>query len=90
MNSWGSVFLLSFLISITAAATQPLAASLSLNEVLSSLEQHYPLVRASLQDLEKSRADLLSAQGGFDPVLRSSYQNTPSGEYVNSALDASV
>jgi cobalt-zinc-cadmium efflux system outer membrane protein len=63
---------------------------LTLTQVLNSVDAHFPLVIGAMQDREKAKGDLLAARGGFDPVLRSSYQTTPSGEYVNRAFDFSV
>ncbi len=65
-------------------------SSVTLSEVLSSVDQHYPLIRAAVQDREKAEADLLSARGGFDPTLRSGYQAQPSGEYENRHFDVAI
>ncbi len=64
--------------------------SLTLSQVLTSVDTHYPLIIGALQDREKARGDLLSAQGAFDPVLKSAYQATPSGEYENRYFDTVI
>lgn len=64
-----------------------LAASLSLDTVLNSVDSHYPWVIGAVQDLEKAKGDLTSAQGGFDPVLKTMYQTIASGEYENHYFD---
>lgn len=63
-------------------------APLSLEQIMSSIDSHYPLVMAALQDVEKSKGELKAAKGGFDTLLKSTYQVTPSGEYTNRYFDA--
>jgi outer membrane protein TolC len=55
---------------------------LSLTEVLDSANQYYPLIVSSEAELRKAQADYLASQGGFDPVLKSSYANQ-FGDYYN-------
>lgn len=74
-----------------APATQtPGKANLTLEAVLVSLESHYPVIAAALQDQSKAQADNLAAEGGFDPLVKSTVQRTPQGEYENQVFDASV
>jgi cobalt-zinc-cadmium efflux system outer membrane protein len=68
----------------------PAQAALELPRVLHSVDAHYPLVRAATEDLLRAEGDLLSAKGGFDPVVRSGFQATPSGEYENRVFDSSI
>lgn len=62
-------------------------APLSIDQIMSSIDSHYPLVVAALQDVEKSKGELKAAKGGFDTLLKSTYQVTPSGEYTNRYFD---
>ena len=66
------------------------AAPLGLTTIIESVNSHFPLIKSAVQDQRKSEADALSAQGGFDPVLKSGFQRTPSGEYENQSLDAVI
>ena len=63
---------------------------LLLTTLFESVDRHFPLIKSAAQDQRKSEADSLSAQGGFDPVLKSGFQRTPSGEYENQSLDAVI
>ncbi|MCX6107951.1 MAG: TolC family protein [Proteobacteria bacterium] len=63
---------------------------LQLTTLIESVDRHFPLIKSAAQDQRKSEADSLSAQGGFDPVLKSGFQRTPSGEYENQSLDAVI
>lgn len=58
-----------------------------LADLLASVDTHYPLIFGAFQDQKKAEGDVLSAHGAFDPLLKASYQATPSGEYENRALD---
>ena len=78
-------FALSVLLSSSAWAN-PLA----LDAVYQSLEQSYPLILGSQQDIEKSLGDNLSAKGGFDPILKSYTQNIASGYYKSTYYDISL
>lgn len=66
------------------------SSELTLSEVLTSVERHYPLVVSSYQEQVKAQGELLSAQGGFDPVLKSTYRATPSGEFENRYFDTLI
>lgn len=66
------------------------ASPITLEDILKSVEDHYPLVIASMQDIQKSESDLIAAKGGFDPVVKSSAQRTPQGEYSNQSFDVTV
>lgn len=76
---------LSFLLAPSA-----LAGVLTLEAVLGSVDQYYPLISAAKQDIEKARGDYLSAQGGFDPTLKSVLQDTSAGYYNNTYWDIAL
>ena len=65
-------------------------STITLQYVLDTVDRHYPLIKAAIQDLEKAKSDVLSARGGFDPVLKSGIQVTPSGEYENRSFDTVI
>ncbi len=60
---------------------------LSLPEVLTSVDLHYPLIQYAEAELRKASADLMASQGGFDPLLKATYSNTFVGYYSNSYTD---
>ncbi len=72
------------------APSEVYASKLNLNDVLNSVDQHYPLMIAARRDIEKTQGDLLSAQGGFDPVLKANSINTPVGYYNYNYLDTTL
>lgn len=75
---------------VAAAGDAKNKSRLSLDAVLQSLDSHYPVIAAALQDQSKAQGDNLAAEGGFDPLIKSTVQRTPQGEYENQVFDASV
>lgn len=67
-----------------------LAAALGWNDVLQSVETHYPLIKAAQQDIFKAKSDYLAAQGAFDPALNSAYISSPTGGYIYRYYDTSL
>lgn len=67
------------------AAALPLAAQgpLTLEEILRSVERHYPPLLAALQDRIVAAADVLAATGRFDLSLKSGYEGDYLGKYRN-------
>ncbi len=59
-----------------AAAEAP-RAPLSLEEVLVAVERHSPALEAARWEAEGAEAELLTAQGGFDPQLRARAVSLP-------------
>lgn len=70
----------------------PLAAQppLTLEEVLRSVEQHYPPLLAALQDRTLAAADVLAASSRFDLSVKSSYDAVHGGYYQTDVLKAGV
>jgi cobalt-zinc-cadmium efflux system outer membrane protein len=75
---------------VTPPMKTPASATLTLEQVLGSVDIHYPLVIASIQDRDRAQGDLLAAQGGFDPVLKSALKTTPSGKYSNQYAETTL
>lgn len=71
---------------LAIAAALP-AQPLTLDEVLASVEKHYPPLRAALQDLPIAEADYLAAQGRFDLVLKSLIDSNSFGYYESRRWD---
>ena len=67
----------------SVAAAQPIA----LSTVLRSVETHYPLIAAAERDRDVADADLLSAEGAFDPQWRTRAAGSPLGYYQPLTLD---
>ncbi len=67
------------------ALASPLTAQppLTLEEVLRSVERHYPPLLAALQDRAVAAADVLAATGRFDLSLKSGYEGDYFGKYRN-------
>lgn len=65
-------------------------APLSLEEVLGAVERHYPVLEAARQDAAAAGAELLAAQGGFDPRVRARAVSTPLGGYPYTRLEGAV
>jgi hypothetical protein len=66
------------------------SAQLTLDEVLKSVDQHFPLMINARLEIQKAEADYLAAQGGFDPTLKASANNTVEGYYKNYYTDVGV
>jgi outer membrane protein TolC len=66
-------------------------APLTLAEVAQSLKSRYPPWLAAVREAEAAEADLLSAQGAFDPTLRARGAYVPGfANYPQTRLDASL
>jgi len=74
------------------AAALPLAAQppLSLEEVLRSVEQHYPPLLAAIQDRTLAAADVLAASSRFDLSMKSSYEGVHGGYYQTDVYRAGI
>ncbi len=75
---------------LTTAADSPGAAGLSLADVLRSAEAAYPPLRAAELERELARADVLSAEGGFDLSWRTRVSVAPLGYYQYQRVDTVV
>jgi outer membrane protein TolC len=56
---------------------------LTVEEVVRSAAERYPLVLAALRDEDAAEGELLSARGGFDPAWRTGAAAAPFGGYRN-------
>lgn len=77
---------LAFLATLAWAAGAS-AQPLELAAVLRSVEAHFPLVTAAERDRDVADADLLSAEGAFDPQWRTRASAGPLGYYQPLVLD---
>jgi outer membrane protein TolC len=66
------------------------AEGLTLAEVLRSAEAAYPPLRAAELERDLARADLLSAEGGFDVSWRTRASAAPLGYYQYQRIDTAV
>jgi outer membrane protein TolC len=78
-----SLYLISFFCLPSLVNAQPLPVQ----RVISSINQHFPLILAAEADIAKSKANLQSAQGSFDPVIRSKLTTSTVGIYKNFLTD---
>ncbi|HYO70707.1 MAG TPA: TolC family protein [Archangium sp.] len=65
-------------------------APLTLEEVLDSVRQQHPGMEAARQGVASAEAELLSAQGGFDTILKAKGMYVPFSYYPNERLEAVV
>ncbi len=77
------------------ATAQPTASEtrrdgLSLDAVLRSVEDHFPLIAAADRDRDAADAELLAAEGAFDPQWRTRAAGGPVGYYNPLTLDSQV
>lgn len=72
------------------AANTDVAAPLSLHDVLSSTARAYPLLAAAEQRRMVAAADLLSAEGGFDPAWRTRANSIESSSYPYQTVDSVI
>ncbi len=81
-----------FLISLfaLACAQSASAANVSENAVLASVRTHFPLILAAKENIQKAKADYLSSQGAFDPLVRSNFLISPNGTYQYANFGADV
>jgi len=77
-----------------AALPEPAARQagtwLALDQVLRSVDNHYPPLLAALQDKILASADLLAAESRFDAAMRGAYDGFYFGGYPNDTYRASV
>jgi len=59
------------------------ANTLTLQEVETSVDKHFPRIQAAKLEIQKAQAEYLSAKGGFDPTFRSRVLASPLGPYQN-------
>ena len=71
----------------TDAPNNDLSAATRMQEVLNSVQRHYPLIKAARAEISAKDAMLQSAQGAFDPVLEGTYKNRMSGFYDGNSLE---
>ena len=60
---------------------------LQIEDVLESVEVHFPLILAALEEIEIAEGQVLEARGGFDTSLRANGKVEPEGFYQNERLD---
>jgi outer membrane protein TolC len=63
---------------------------LRLDEVLRSVDRAFPLIAAASHDQDEAEGALLSAEGGFDPVVKASGTYEPIGGYPKQYFSAGV
>ena len=70
----------------SVAGAQPI----ELSTVLRSVESHFPLIAAAERDRDVADAELLSAEGAFDPQWRTRASAGPLGYYQPLTLDTMI
>lgn len=88
--TWG---LLAVLLGLTGAPPLARAAvppPLTLEEVLGSVREQHPQMEVARQGVATAEAELLSAQGGFDTVVKAKGLYVPFSYYPHERLDAVI
>lgn len=57
--------------------------SLQLEDVLKSVNKHYPQIRIALLNINRAQGDYINALGQFDPSLTATTRSQPIGGYIN-------
>ncbi|WNG18973.1 TolC family protein [Cystobacter fuscus] len=87
----GSVLALLLTMNLTAPSTRAASLTpLTLQEVLDSAREHHPGVAAARQGLATADAELLSAEGGFDTLVKAKGTYVPFSYYPHERLDAAI
>lgn len=59
-----------------------------LQQILDSVQEHYPLIKAAQAEINGKDALVQAAQGAFDPVLDGSFKNRLSGFYDGNNMES--
>ncbi|CAM2765507.1 TolC family protein [Legionella worsleiensis] len=62
--------------------------ALRLEDVLQSIDLHYPQVKIAHLEVVKASGVLVNAKGQFDPMLEATTRSQPAGGYINNYGDA--
>jgi outer membrane protein TolC len=65
-------------------------AALHLSDVLTSVESHYPELRAAAQEVLQAEGQVRSADGAFDITWKSKWDQNLEGYYKNTYLDSVI
>lgn len=87
---WSALLLAGLLTGPARASTPPEGQPLALETVLDAVERHYPTLEAARRDADAAGAELLAAQGGFDPALKARAVSTPLGGYPYTRVESTV
>jgi cobalt-zinc-cadmium efflux system outer membrane protein len=68
----------------------PARAEITLEDVLASVDRHYPVITVNQQELLKAQRDELQASRSFDPTLRAEAKSVPAGPYSYHTLSAGL
>jgi len=81
-------FLLSVSVNTKVFAAENVRDATTLSDVLESVQEHFPLIKAAQADILSKEALVQAAQGAFDPVLEGTYKNRLSGFYDGSSIES--
>jgi len=90
-NTWfnSTIFLITVTLGQAAiAATLDDTRATTLEDVLASVQEHFPLIQAQRAEIVGKDALLQAAQGAFDPVMEGAYKNRLSGYYDGSSVES--
>jgi outer membrane protein TolC len=81
---------LAVLLGLTGTLARAAPSPLTLEEVLGSVREQHPQMEAARQGVATAEAELLSAQGGFDTVVKAKGLYVPFSYYPHERLDAVI
>jgi outer membrane protein TolC len=87
---WNTLLLVGVLAAPGLARASASPEPLSLEAVLEAVERHYPTIEAARRDADAAGAELLAAQGGFDPALRARAVSTPLSGYPYTRVESTL
>lgn len=73
-----------------ATATPPAATALALAEVVRTAQERFPLVLAAEAEKKSAEGELLAAEGGFDPLWRTTGAVLATGAYPSQRIDTVI
>ena len=79
-----------FCLFITPIANATGSSFLTLESVLSSVDRCFPEVLAARYELGQAQGELITAQGKFDPSLKTKTSTAPIGGYVTNYVNSEI
>ncbi len=84
MNGLSRYFIFFLLPAITVAS------NLKVEHVIHSINKNFPVILAAKAEVAKAHAELLTARGGFDPLIQSKLLTSTVGRYKNYYSDTEI
>jgi cobalt-zinc-cadmium efflux system outer membrane protein len=89
-RAFGTVVFSLLLWALPCAAQSTPSAVLTLEQVEAAILLHHPTLEGARQAVVGARFEQMSAEGGFDPLVRAKGETVPFGPYVYNQLSSTV